>query len=224
MNKLLDFDSALLRVPVGRSLGYDEIETPAWCRRENLALHYLLVDARNARQVQQAERDGWRYMDTRVTLARQTKRLPGDDTIREAQPSDREPLREIARRAFTHTRFYADPNIPTATCDALYDNWLCEALDDPARTVLVASGAPTTGFVALSRRGEETSLDLIAVSRAARGQGIGRRLVHAAIDWAYDTPEIVVVTQGSNIGAQRLFQSCWFRSVHSQLWLHRWFR
>lgn len=227
VNEYLPWDSEFFGMRIGRSIGYDDTETLAWGVKNNIDLHYLLVDVMHPGQAQQAEHDGWRYMDTRVTFARTTAVLPGLRSVRPAFPEDRAWLRPIARNSFRITRFYADLKLDNRRCDDLYDDWLTGALDDPAKAVLVAlsNDATPVGFVTLSLHGARASLDLIAVARTARAQGVGNALVTDAIDWAAKegAEEITVVTQGRNIEAQRLFQSCFFRTVSMKLWLHRWY-
>ena len=58
-----------------------------------------------------------------------------------------------------------------------------------------------------------------------QGQGIGHSLVNYAFKWftEMDIIEIVVITQGRNISAQRFYQKYGFVTKSLQLWYHKWF-
>ena len=86
---------------------------------------------------------------------------------------------------------------------------------------------PTEGYVTLELEPEarRASIGLIAVSAAAAGHGVGGELVAGAHAWcrARDAESLSVVTQGSNVAAQRLFQRMGLRTVSTGLWFHRWY-
>jgi dTDP-4-amino-4,6-dideoxy-D-galactose acyltransferase len=65
---------------------------------------------------------------------------------------------------------------------------------------------------------------LVGVSEKARGRGLGRELLINAIRWfsAEGVEVVTVVTQGRNVGAQRLYQRCGFTTRSAELWFHRW--
>ena len=223
MREIDRYDSEFFDARIGKAIGCDE-DLLAWGESEKLDLLCLLIGADDPTLIQLAEQEGFRYMDTRVTLTRTTAKLDGLRSVRPAFPLDRAWLRPIARYSHRITRFYADPHL--YNCDDYYDRWLCNALDDPDVTVLVALSkeAYPVGYATLSSEGDRASIDLIAVAQNARGQGHGNALVTEAIDWAAKNwcSEISVVTQGRNIDAQRLFQHAGFRTIRTELWFHRW--
>jgi ribosomal protein S18 acetylase RimI-like enzyme len=55
--------------------------------------------------------------------------------------------------------------------------------------------------------------------------GIGTLVVRAAQEYFHrkGVEEVSVVTQGRNIGAQRLYQKCGFLTGSVGYWFHRWF-
>ncbi len=67
-------------------------------------------------------------------------------------------------------------------------------------------------------------IGLFAVAEAARGQGVGGRLIAAALAWfaARGADPVTVVTQGRNIRAQRIYQQFGLLSHGLELWFHRW--
>ncbi len=186
---------------------------------------YLLLDAGEQEKIQDAETVGFRTMDIRVTLEQKTRPYNWA-RIRPCQRADVDGLSVIARTAHRGTRYYADPNFPDDRCDDLYEMWIRNSADGWADRVLAAGpvGSPT-GYVTLHAEDETASIGLIAVHEQARRNGIGSDLVRAASAWAYahGCSRMTVVTQGWNVQAQRLFQRCDFRTVKTEVWLHRWY-
>jgi GNAT superfamily N-acetyltransferase len=68
-------------------------------------------------------------------------------------------------------------------------------------------------------------IGLVGVSAQARGQDVGKTLVFSALDWflTQGAQEVLVVTQGRNYAAQRLYQCCGFLTQTVQLWYHKWY-
>ncbi len=133
----------------------------------------------------------------------------------------------MARDCFTDTRFYRDPRFTKAQCDALYGTWIEKSCRGWAEAVLVAEpDRDPVGFISCHLEGVgQGKIGLICVRGAARGRGTGRYLVNAALDWFGENAanRASVVTQGSNIAALQLFQSCGFAVTSIDLWFHKWF-
>jgi ribosomal protein S18 acetylase RimI-like enzyme len=68
-------------------------------------------------------------------------------------------------------------------------------------------------------------MGLGAIAPEARGQGLGRALVDRCLAWFAERgcTRVGVVTQGSALTAQRLYESVGFRVTAIELWHHRWF-
>lgn len=148
--------------------------------------------------------------------------------MRTHREADIDALRAIARVSHTDTRFYADLRFPRDRCDDLYDTWIDRSCQGWAQTVLVpdvagrAQGYVTVHVDDARSRG---SIGLIAVAEEARGRGVGAALVRGAVAWchAHELNTVSVVTQGRNIGAQRVFQQCGFRTSKVEFWFHKWY-
>lgn len=201
-------------------------EVDAWACEHSLACVYLLVSSGEVESVHAAEARGFQVMDVRVELVRPAG--PETAPLRGARSDDLEALRRIARGNHGVTRFYADPRFPNERCDELYDVWIARSVEGWAEAVLVAEveGRPA-GYVSCHAddgRGRG-SIGLIGVGESARGQGLGRALVLAAVDWCHGRGlvEIAIVTQGRNVPAQRLFGRCGFLVESVDLWLHKWY-
>ena len=165
-----------------------------------------------------AERYGFALVDIRVTYERAlddlatalSARLAG---IREARPEDVERLKQITGRNFADSRFYADPHFQPSQCDALYATWIERSFNGYADRVLVAERNGTVvGYVTCNLADRTGNIGLIAVDAAARGEGVGRRLVISALHYFREQgmTGTTVVTQARNIGSQRLVSALWF--------------
>jgi dTDP-4-amino-4,6-dideoxy-D-galactose acyltransferase len=147
--------------------------------------------------------------------------------IREAVPADVPELRRIAAASHHDSRFYHDSHFDRRRCDELYSTWIESCRGDPDGVVLAA--APDAGSVrgyitaSLAAAGQGR-IGLFAVDSAARGQGIGGRLIAAAFDWlaGRGATRASVVTQGRNVRAQRIYQQFGMRTRSLELWYHRW--
>lgn len=217
----LAFDTEFWGLPVARANRLDGLTE--WARESTAGLVWLLAEA--PEEVQRAEASGFRFTDIRVELRRRTGLLYPASFVRAARPEDTETLAAIARVSHRVTRFYADPQLPDDRCDDLYETWIRQSLDGWADTVLVVEdeGRPA-GYVTVHVDGETSSIGLIAVAEPARNRGYGGALVRAAVGHGLKrgATDMSVVTQGRNIAAQRLFQSCGFRTSATAVWLHSW--
>jgi ribosomal-protein-alanine N-acetyltransferase len=105
--------------------------------------------------------------------------------------------------------------VERSSCEAAHwpEFTYAQAITSPDQIVLVASQASDVlGFVIASRAASEWELENIAVSSAARRQGIGRALLEALIREARaaGATEIRQEIRVSNLAAQRLGQAVGF--------------
>lgn len=196
-------------------------------RESGIACVYCLVAADDFEQAWRLESAGFVARDLRLEFGRpvDTPRAKGVAELRRCTDADVDALARMSATGFRGTRFAADPGFPRAAVARLYDLWLRNSVAGYAEAVLVSgpSGAPQ-GFVTLHSSAEVARIGLIAVDPAARGGGVGQRLVAGAISWAADRRcrALRVVTQGSNTAAQRLYQRCGFLSATAHTWFHAW--
>lgn len=206
-----------------------------WCWRNKIAFLYFLARADDPQTVRSAEKAGFALMDVRVTYEwKATGNIPAAAGIRPFKKSDLPALLKIAHASYTDSRFYHDTHLPRKKCDKLFETWTkitCE--QHPDRVFVATAGdrsagdAPPLGYVSCDF-GDKPSwgrIPLIAVAKAARGKGVGERLINAAHHWAAaeKLTGITVVTQGRNIAAQRLYQRRGFLIRCLQLYYHKWY-
>lgn len=236
--ELLAWDSDFWGVRIARARA--DVLTPesvdqidAWSRRASVRCLYLLARSDSAETQQLADDHRFRQADVRVTFRRSGPKADPSYSrigavIRNALPADLSELRNIARTSYHDTRFYYDPRFPKDRCDTFYETWITRSCEGYADGVLVAEldnkpvGYVTCHIDSLAGRG---SIGLVGVGASVQGSGVGRKLVLSALKWfaERDLSEVSVVTQGRNIGAQRLYQRCGFLTHSVHLWYHKWY-
>ena len=80
------------------------------------------------------------------------------------------------------------------------------------------------GFVTLGEKKSRAEIGIIAVDNNYRGKGIGKSLMFAAENWFAGKKynEIRVVTQGDNLPACRLYESCGYKTDNVEYFYHLW--
>jgi dTDP-4-amino-4,6-dideoxy-D-galactose acyltransferase len=218
----------------GRHLdGAHAQQATRWADDEGVDCLYLLADASDPETLRLAAAHGFRFVDVRMTLRSELDRVhtPAPSAavnIRPAQDGDEATLVTLAAGGYESSRFYADGRFDRPTVDRLYARWMQRSLDgDLADLVLVADAdGSAIGYLTASIDGADGVgvIGLVGVAAVGRGAGVGRALVTSALarfaDAGLSTAE--VVTQGSNVAAQRLYASCGFRAFLVELWYHRW--
>jgi ribosomal protein S18 acetylase RimI-like enzyme len=175
---------------------------------------------------------GFRFVDARITFEAQQPRPASPEetrSIRLAALDDIQDLRRIAGESHRDSRFYVDGNFPPAACDEMYRIWIERSCREPrlAGAVFVAEREHCpVGYISCRVASEVGDIGLVAVDGKCRDLGLGARLVCQALSWfaAQGARRVMVVTQGFNVPAQRLYQKSGFLISSAQLWYHRWLR
>lgn len=207
-----------------------------WCLRNSVQCLYFLARGDDSTTTNIAMDHNFRLVDIRMTLRHQMKdieqNLAGPDAetvrLRSARSNDLIELEDIARDSYHDTRYYFDENFPRELVSELYSTWVRNSFNGYADTVLVVEDKNTPiGYITCDLEEERCQgrIGLVGVHKSQRGKGLGRLLVNHALEWftkkGADT--VVVVTQGRNIAAQRLYHQCGFMPHKVQLWYHKWF-
>ncbi len=235
--RLLPWDSDFFGFPIAttslpRLDGRLAAETDAWCEGHGVACLYLLAESGDPGTAIRAGEHGFRLVDIRVTLDRPLEAVPAPPApagfeIDLARGADRDALVPIARASHTDSRFFADPGFPREKCASLYETWITRSIEGWADAVLVARfGGVASGYVTCHVEGDRGRIGLVGVGEGARGRGVAGALVESALTLfaSRGASRAEVVTQGRNVGAQRLYQKAGFRTSALQLWFHKWYR
>ncbi len=188
------------------------------------------VDAADDAVIHALEAAGFLSVDALVTFERPVAEAragePSSLTLREVQPADLAAVEGIAASSFVDGRFHTDPSIDHGVAAAVYREWAAACCrGSAADTVLVAANraGELLGFAACRVQQDAdvhlgrpaATIVLIATAPGARGRGVGRAVVTAALDWAArESVEFMQVgTQIRNGAAARLYENCGFRLV-----------
>lgn len=233
--ELLPWDSEFWGFRVGRvaprhldATGLASLQ--AWAKEQEITCLYSLVEADDPITATLLEDGGFRLVDVRVTLARAVTPGPPSGVpirIRGYRPSDRDVLLAQAGANHTDTRFWADPRFPREGCQRLYSRWMEQSCDNPSTMVLVAElDREVAGYITCESApdGGRASIGLLGVAAHARGQGLGAALVNHGLWYIGQSGghHVSVVTQGRNVGAQRIYQRSGFLTSRTELWFHWW--
>ena len=205
-------------------------ECAHWCRHHRIDCLYFLADSNDLETPRLAEANDFHLTDIRMTLGRVV--VPEDfaansfDGFRHAREDDLRALRTIARTSHHDTRFYFDGHFEHEKCDLLYATWIENSFRGFAQAVLVAEadGEPAA-YLTCHLNDQASQIGLVGVGEGHRGKGLATKLVRAFLSWSREqgAPRALVVTQGRNLPAQRLYQRNGFITSSMDLWYHRWF-
>lgn len=144
--------------------------------------------------------------------------------IREARKSDLLKLKKLTSGLYSTTRITNDPLISKERANKYYMKWIENSVKGSAAdSVLVwEEKGKILGYVTLQKKGQ---IPLIGVSEKARGRGIGKELIYAALatfkSWGLEN--VKIETQVANIPALRVYQACGFKIISSHL-TFRWIK
>jgi glycosyltransferase involved in cell wall biosynthesis/ribosomal protein S18 acetylase RimI-like enzyme len=226
--QLLAWDTEFWEFPVARVTkdrlsGDDAKKVAAWCDAGEVKCAFLLASADDGETAAAAEAVGFRPVDMRMTLERQSGSIEGDAhpvRIRPAEADDRDRVVGLARIAHRDSRFFFDRRFPPQRAAEFYERWADRGFDEDDRHLIVAErDGQIAGYIVLAD--DPPRIDLIAVTDAARGNGVGSALVAAAVR-RYPATPLRVVTQARNTQALRLYEKAGFRVLESEVWYHRW--
>ena len=234
--EILEWDTTFFGFCVARvqdTLTQESVQQiDTWCQQSGVRCLYFLSRADDANTSRLAHDNDFRPVDIRLTFEHKNLDKKASEThaavVRPAHSDDVPTLQSIVRDSYHDTRFYFDTNFPRQLCDSLYETWIQASCEGYADVVLVAElDGAIAGYISchLNEASRSGDIGLVGVSSQARGRGIGQTLVFSALEWfcAQGMQKALVVTQGRNIAAQRLYQRCGFLTQSVQLWHHKWY-
>jgi dTDP-4-amino-4,6-dideoxy-D-galactose acyltransferase len=205
----------------------------AWCRQTGVRCLYFLGRPDDVNTSRLAQDNDFQMVDIRMTFEHKNLDAaqaikPHAVVVRPAHLGDVPPLKDIVRDSYHDTRFYFDDNFPRQLCASLYETWIQVSCEGYADVVLAAElDGKVAGYISchLDEASRSGNIGLIGVANQAQGRGLGQTLVLSALEWflAQGMQKVLVVTQGRNLAAQRLYQRCGFLTQSVQLWYHKWY-
>ncbi len=159
---------------------------------------------------------------TYLTHTLQDISLDIEDKILPCTPQDESQALVISQGSFCYGRFYNDPDLKREDVDALYQQWVANAFGGQVCDAVYGyfEMHVLLGFVAIKKipihglaQNTVMSVELVCVDKKARGLGIGKKLIHYALQQMkkMNTTIALIDTQGNNIAALNTYISCGFR-------------
>ena len=194
-------------------------------------LEYL-CNCHDRRSVIAAERQGFHFVDIRLTFEVKTKEmqleaLPEGFSYGIAEPTHIEELKRIGSNIYKDSRYYFDGNFDIQKINEFYRGWVEKAVLGTFDHICycIFKGDQPVGFSTLRySKHESASIGLVGFSEDFQGLGLGKKLMNHVIDECAKkgVKKIFVVTQGRNYTAQRLYQAAGFKTFSTELWYHKW--
>lgn len=234
---LLAWDSEHWGFPVARFNESKLTEDSArkairWCEEHRVRCLYFAADGTCSETLKVACDNGFRFVDVRVDMEssslQSSSRAADGARFREAGPEDLPTIEQLARTAHGDTRFFKDANFDRTKAAELYALWIRRDFRENKVFAAVSPGDPekVVGYASADASNLATGrIGLVAVSPEARGGGLGKLLVKCASAWCRSrgATTVKVATQGTNVAALRLYETCGFKVADVKVWFHRWF-
>lgn len=235
--KLLEWDTSFFGFPIAKIQNphaeeKELREAVAEMRSRGIPLAYWFADKPSAESQAAVTELGGVLVDEKLTFMARLSAVPRQLTV---PLSIVEPYREgmsladlkaLAVESGRYSRFVVDQKFPKPLARALFEEWIVRSISKRmADEVLVVRQQSTViGMVTISSKGHRGSIGLLAVAESCRGQNLGGALVQAAMIWCrgHNLEEVQVVTQETNIPAQRLYQKCGFELEQKEFCYHIW--
>ena len=171
---------------------------------------------------------GFHLVDTNVQLRKNVSvwssaSKHSDDSIRWAKPSDEQDVARCAAEELTCSRFHLDPLVTAESANGLKREWARNYFLGKRGDAMVVAEREgrVVGFLQiLCSEPKEWTIDLTAVSREFRRQGLGRAMIEFAQAHYSEAENVLVGTQAANAGSISFYQSAGFQVVSMQHVFH----
>ncbi|MEW5691868.1 MAG: GNAT family N-acetyltransferase, partial [Candidatus Hydrogenedentota bacterium] len=206
----------------------------SYCKKEKIRVLEYLCNCHDRRSVRIAEKFGYNFVDIRLTYENNITNfnlmveLGSGYSVSKGERKDVSHLRSIASKSYLDSRYYYDVNFPVDKVSEFYQSWVEKAVygsfDDFAY-VLYYNKEPV-GFCTIKiLKDNRARIGIVGISEKYSGRGLGRQLLIYSLNNLKDKgiKNVLVVTQGRNYAAQRLYQRVGFITKSTELWYHKWF-
>lgn len=196
------------------------------------------VDVTDVGGVRSLERHGFGYLVPMATLGRASPKAEMRQHAGASScemvfgPWDRNELNAItslARSAFTHSRFHAEPGLSSSVANELHARWAYNCcVGGLADAVFVArKDKRIVGFIAVNTQFVDKSrvgnIVLLATHPDSRRSGVGTGLLRTGIEWFANRADYCsVTTEMTNLSAMGVYGSAGYRIELEKLYLSRW--
>ena len=201
-------------------------------KNDNIRLVEYLCNCHDKKSVLLAEKNGYNFKDIRLTYEKILKgtidiELNGMIEFGVAEEQHISALRDISRDIYLDSRYYYDNNFDKEKVCEFYMDWVEKAVkkefDDECFSFFI-NKIPIAYCSVKYERSTEAHIGLVGVSNDHVGNGLGVKLLEMVFNalLVKGIKRVLVVTQGRNYPAQRLYQKVGFLTVSTELWYHKW--
>lgn len=147
--------------------------------------------------------------------------------VYEAYSCEKKRIIEIAKSAFSYSRFLNDPRLSKEKARNIYAHWVESAFNRPDRYFAISrKNGFISGFLLFSIDNKDTcsNIELIAVDEAYRGLKVGKTLVNTMQIFLHrkGIDKIKVGTQVDNVLAIRFYTTNGFQYINCNSVYHYW--
>jgi ribosomal protein S18 acetylase RimI-like enzyme len=202
---------------------------------QSTAMYYTKIDTTQVDTVRRLNAIGLYVVETNVTLSIEQPahyRFPMDTAVSplsivDIQPEHYADVLGIAASCFQYSRFHLDPAIPNTVAHRVKHDWVLNYIRGGRgeRLMVALVQAQPVGFLAVLRSEVAgkciRTIDLIGVSGAFQGRGVGQQLVRYFIQqYHQQSDRLQVGTQVANTASLRLYQKLGFSTMKSTYVMH----
>jgi dTDP-4-amino-4,6-dideoxy-D-galactose acyltransferase len=207
----------------------------AYCQREGIQYLVTRINAADTYSIHGLETQGYVMVDGILTysldISRDSEYRSNSDkfTVRILEEGDIQQVIGIAQNIYKYDRFHSDPAILSEKADKLHAEWLRNSCSGSVADKVIVSALDNNilGFVTCKIDRLSTqylglsigTIVLVGVINNASGMGVGKEMTKFALEWfkRNNVGIVEVGTQLSNIRASRLYESCGFKLVNSNI-------
>lgn len=206
-----------------------------YCSGTGVRVLEYLANCHDSESVRQAEINGYRFTDIRMTFEKHLNGEPGAAPKLErpglsyglAEERHIESLRDLSRGIYRDSRYYFDKQFPEAKVTEFYQGWVEKAVKgtfDHECHCIFQEDQPIAFCTIRYVTKSNISIGLFGVRSDQKGGGIASHLLDRVFEAtaARGARLATVVTQGRNYAAQRVYQKAGFRTRNVELWYHKW--
>ncbi len=172
------------------------------------------------------EKHGFYLVDTNIIFEKDIEVrnvLPKGYNVRFAEDSDETGVTNLAGKSFTYSRFHLDSNISDDIANTIKAEWARNYFRGTRgdSMIVAENGDAIIGFLQLLYGPvNQLIIDLIAVEKDHRKQGVARDMIVYAEKNCGNFHEIRVGTQLANTASIRFYENIGFRYISSQYVFH----
>ncbi len=202
--------------------------------KNKIRLVQYLCDCHDQNSVKIAEKNNFEFKDIRLTLEKDLSlfkyiKTKDNKFFRNAVKKDIPKLKEIASKLYLDSRYHFDKNFIKKKIELFYSEWVSKAVqkkyDDDC--LIYLQNSQPVAFCTLKYSNKDLAIiSLFGVDKKFSGKGIGKKLLGQVMQYLKykKFSKVIVVTQGRNYSAQRLYQSAGFLTLKTELWYHKWIK